>query len=109
DKNVSVILLDIDFFKRVNDQFGHEAGDHAIKWISDFIKEQFLNVGISARIGGEEFAILLPDYTLSAAKSDAELLRKNISTQAFYHENQHIKLSVSAGVSNAIYGNATIK
>jgi len=109
DKNVSVILLDIDFFKRVNDQFGHEAGDHAIKWISHFIKEQFLNVGISARIGGEEFAILLPDYTLSAAKSDAELLRKNISTQAFYHENQHIKLSVSAGVSNAINGNATIK
>ncbi|MET6758766.1 GGDEF domain-containing protein [Pseudoalteromonas sp. NCIMB_1079] len=109
DKNVSVILLDIDFFKRVNDQFGHETGDQAIKWISQHIKEQFLNVGISARIGGEEFAILLPDYTLSAAKSDAELLRKNISTQAFYHENQHIKLSVSAGVSNAINGNATIK
>ncbi|MEL0639157.1 GGDEF domain-containing protein [Pseudoalteromonas aliena] len=109
DKNVSVILLDIDFFKRVNDQFGHEAGDQAIKWISHFIKEQFLNGGISARIGGEEFAILLPDYSLSAAKNDAEQLRKNISTQPFYHDGQHISLSVSAGVSNAINGNATIK
>lgn len=109
DKNVSVILLDIDFFKRVNDQFGHETGDQAIKWISQHIKEQFLNVGISARIGGEEFAILLPDYSLSAAKNDAEQLRKNISIQPFYHDGQHISLSVSAGVSNAINGEATIK
>lgn len=109
DKNVSVILLDIDFFKRVNDQFGHETGDQAIKWISQHIKEQFLNVGISARIGGEEFAILLPDYSLSAAKNDAEQLRKNISIQPFCHDGQHISLSVSAGVSNAINGEATIK
>ncbi|MBH0027464.1 GGDEF domain-containing protein [Pseudoalteromonas sp. SWN29] len=109
NKNVSVILLDIDFFKRVNDQFGHETGDQAIKWISQHIKEQFLSVGISARIGGEEFAILLPDYSLSAAKNDAEQLRKNISTQSFYHDGQHISLSVSAGVSNALNGEATIK
>jgi len=109
NKNVSVILLDIDFFKRVNDQFGHETGDQAIKWISQHIKEQFLNVGISARIGGEEFAILLPDYSLSAAKNDAEQLRKNISTQSFYHDGQLISLSVSAGVSNALNGEATIK
>ncbi|HDY91682.1 MAG TPA: GGDEF domain-containing protein, partial [Pseudoalteromonas sp.] len=71
DKNVSVIILDIDFFKRVNDKYGHDTGDQAIKWIAQHIKEQFIDEGICARIGGEEFAILLPDYSLRAAKEYA--------------------------------------
>ncbi|GAA60459.1 hypothetical protein P20652_2325 [Pseudoalteromonas sp. BSi20652] len=109
NKNVSIILLDIDFFKHVNDQFGHDAGDQAIKWISQHIKKQFINVGISARIGGEEFAILLPNSSLSEAKNNAEQLRIKISTSPFYYQGQHISLSVSAGVSNALNGSKTIK
>ncbi|MBQ4857497.1 GGDEF domain-containing protein [Pseudoalteromonas sp. MMG007] len=108
-KSVSIIILDIDFFKRVNDKYGHDTGDHAIKWIAQSIKEQFMNAGISARIGGEEFAILLPDYTLNAARESAEYLRENISKQPFYYQGTYINLSVSAGVSSTINGKMSIK
>ena len=109
DKSVSIIILDIDFFKRVNDEYGHDTGDQAIKWIAQNIKEQFINTGISARIGGEEFAILLPDYSLSAARESAEYLRENISKHPFYYKGAHINLSVSAGVSTALNGQMSIK
>lgn len=109
DKNVSVIILDIDFFKRVNDKYGHDTGDQAIKWIAQHIKEQFIDEGICARIGGEEFAILLPDYSLRAAKEYAEHLRENISKHPFYYQNSHINLSVSAGVSSALNGKMSVK
>lgn len=109
NKSVSIIILDIDFFKRVNDRYGHETGDNAIKWIAQNIKEQFNDIGISARIGGEEFAILLPNCTLSVARQYAEQLRENISSNPFYFKGNHINLSVSAGVSNAINGEVSMK
>ena len=52
-------MLDIDLFKQVNDQYGHETGDEAIKWIAQHINELFFELGVTARIGGEEFAIFL--------------------------------------------------
>ena len=109
NKNISLILLDIDFFKRVNDTYGHEAGDQAIKWIAQHVKSQFLNEEISARIGGEEFAILLPNCSLSDARNNAEELRESISSYPFYYEGHGINLSVSAGVSSTINGEQTIK
>ena len=109
DKYVSVIILDIDFFKRINDKYGHDTGDQAIKWIAQHIKEQFIDAGICARIGGEEFAILLPDYSLRAAKEYAEHLREKISKHPFYYQTAHINLSVSAGVSHCVNGKMSVK
>jgi diguanylate cyclase (GGDEF)-like protein len=107
--DVSIIMLDIDFFKRVNDEYGHDTGDHAIKWIAQHIKEQFTDIGISSRIGGEEFAILLPSYTLGSAKNQAEKLRESIRSHPFHYLDNHINLSVSAGVSHAKSGHTNMK
>lgn len=109
NKDVSIVMLDIDLFKHVNDEYGHETGDKVIKWIALHIKEQFSDTGICARIGGEEFAILLPGHTLNNATSKAEKLRENICNRPFFYQGKRIKLSLSAGVSHAINNKINIK
>ncbi|ALS32801.1 hypothetical protein PTRA_a1617 [Pseudoalteromonas translucida KMM 520] len=111
DKNhtLALIMLDIDFFKRVNDKYGHDVGDQALKWIAQHISQLFMNIGITARIGGEEFAVLLNGYTLEQANTLAEQLSVNIRQQPFYCNDQPIPLSVSAGVSSTTINQLNLK
>lgn len=96
---LSIIMVDIDFFKRVNDEFGHDAGDEAIKWVSQHIAELFSNSAVTARVGGEEFAILLNHCTLNEAQCAANTLRKNIKNKPFSYYGNTIYLRISAGVA----------
>ena len=108
-KTVSLLIIDVDDFKRYNDAYGHQKGDNALKHIALQIKAAAQRPGdISARIGGEEFAILLPDTTTDGAMIVAERLRHNIErignelTQNLHKNgsnNEH-KLTVSIGVSS---------
>ena len=108
-KTVSLLIIDVDDFKRYNDAYGHQKGDNALKHIALQIKAAAQRPGdISARIGGEEFAILLPDTTTDGAMIVAERLRHNIErignelTQNLHKNgsnNKH-KLTVSIGVSS---------
>ena len=74
----SLILLDIDHFKRVNDTYGHDAGDMALKTLADVLREEVRGVDTAARYGGEEFAIILPHAGLEGALRVAERLRARI-------------------------------
>lgn len=109
EQSLAVIMLDIDFFKRVNDEFGHDAGDEALKWVSQHLKELFSKTAITARVGGEEFAVLLSHSSLNDAQLAAEKLRKNIKQYPFNYYGNAIYLRVSAGVACSNANTASFK
>src|SRR5688572_7294116 len=84
------VLFDIDFFKRINDQFGHPAGDAVLQGVSALSRAALGHSGALCRVGGEEFAILLPGMQLLAAAKLAEYLRQAVEQHRFEFENQPI-------------------
>jgi diguanylate cyclase (GGDEF)-like protein/PAS domain S-box-containing protein len=96
---LSIIMMDIDFFKRVNDSYGHLAGDEALVSMTDCINANLRQIDLAARYGGEEFVILLPETDLSAAKVTAERLRKSIDDMRVPFNGDSISITVSVGVS----------
>lgn len=81
EQEYSVLALDIDHFKRVNDTFGHDAGDVALKHISAVLKEYTRAGDLACRAGGEEFTLILPDTPLNVAKNIAERIREAVATR----------------------------
>lgn len=97
----SLIMLDIDFFKKINDTYGHLAGDEILKEIAVLIKGCLRSMDIVARYGGEEFAILLPETNLEEAILTAERIRRAIEQNDFETpDNQIINVTVSQGVTS---------
>lgn len=98
---VSLLLMDIDFFKYYNDIYGHEAGDRVLKRIGEILGNNTTNQDVAARYGGEEFAIILPNYTETQALSKAETIRKIVEQAPIQGEENlpNKKLTVSVGVS----------
>lgn len=94
---MSVIAIDIDHFKNVNDRFGHHAGDEVLIMLADILHEACRKNDIVGRFGGEEFIFLLPGLTSNDAFSTAERLRKMISSAIFPHIGH---ITVSAGVAS---------
>ena len=101
NKPVSMIFIDIDFFKQYNDTYGHQKGDYVLRKIGEIIKTNARDEDIAARYGGEEFAIILPDTSEEQALNIAENLREKI--EATYFEGEETqprgKITVSMGVS----------
>ncbi|MCK4666089.1 diguanylate cyclase [Candidatus Dependentiae bacterium] len=96
----SVILCDIDFFKRVNDNHGHLFGDYILQSISAIIKENLREIDFCARYGGEEFGIILPGLDEVDAFFIAERIRKRIKRKSFKVNNsKKLKLTISLGIS----------
>jgi len=101
-KPVSIITFDYDDFKQVNDRFGHAAGDHTLRVTSALIAESFVRpTDLFARMGGEEFVIVLPDTPLETAVAIAEQIREMFSERSFEFEGQSIRLTSSFGVCTA--------
>jgi len=94
----SLILLDIDFFKKVNDTYGHDAGDLVLKIFSQKLTEMSRKVDTVARWGGEEFLILLPDTSLVQALALGERIRVKIEESVFSYKYEQINITCSAGV-----------
>ncbi|ANB58513.1 diguanylate cyclase domain protein [Anoxybacillus sp. B7M1] len=99
NQEACIIILDIDFFKKVNDDFGHPAGDQILKELSDIIQATLKITDISARLGGEEFIILLPQTGLQLGKEIAEQLRQTIEAHSFSYEGKTIKVTASFGIA----------
>ena len=95
---LALIMLDIDHFKTVNDQYGHSAGDKVLQAFSAIIRNNSRPVDIVARYGGEEFAVLLPGLGTRAGHLAAERIRKCVEDHSFDTGTEAIKMTISAGV-----------
>jgi diguanylate cyclase len=93
-------LWDIDLFKRVNDSYGHDAGDRLLRAVAELFAQNKRAEDFLARIGGEEFALLLPMTTLDAAASVAEKLRCVVEAAAFRHHGEPVRVTMSAGLTD---------
>ncbi|OQX60674.1 hypothetical protein B5M50_00360 [candidate division KSB1 bacterium 4484_219] len=100
--NVSLVMMDIDFFKYYNDRNGHLAGDEVLKHIANILCSNVRKIDIAARYGGEEFALILPETDKNSAVIVAEKIRKLIEDDPIPHEERQPngKLTISMGVSN---------
>nr|WP_136251501.1 sensor domain-containing diguanylate cyclase [Ningiella ruwaisensis] len=98
-KPISVLILDIDHFKQVNDTHGHQAGDQVIKSLAMLIKKATRETDICGRYGGEEFVVLLPDTTTETARIVGERIRKVSQRYLVKHEQVEINFTISAGIA----------
>lgn len=96
---VSIALLDIDNFKKLNDTLGHQAGDRALQHLTKVIKETLRPADTVGRYGGEEFLIVLPDTGLEAAIEALQRLQRDLTKKFFLHNNERILVTFSAGVA----------
>jgi two-component system chemotaxis response regulator CheY len=98
---VSLVLLDIDHFKLVNDQFGHLVGDQALRMVADVLVEKKRPYDWAGRWGGEEFLLVLPRTTLAEAQRVAERVRLSVAaTNLTLDDNQKVNVEVSLGVTS---------
>lgn len=101
--SISMLIFDIDHFKKVNDTYGHDMGDHVIKECVRFLKESFQRENdFVARLGGEEFAVLLPDFDLQSAAKKVEECLSRIRRETIIHKNLNIKFTVSCGIAQLL-------
>ena len=95
---LSLIMLDIDFFKKVNDTYGHSIGDEVLKYLVKIVNKELRDSDIFARYGGEEFIILLPETDIEGAFKTADKLRKIIENTP-YEGDVEISITISCGVA----------
>ncbi len=95
----SIALADIDFFKKVNDVYGHDAGDHVLVEIAKLLRKNSRKQDVVCRWGGEEFLILLPETPISGAKVWAEKVRSAIEAFTTTHNREEIRVTMSLGIS----------
>lgn len=99
-QSCSLILLDIDHFKKINDSYGHPVGDFVLRELVEALKAIFSRESdMIARIGGEEFAVLLPDYNAEQALQKAEDLMAKVRSETFVHEQHQIRFTISVGIA----------
>lgn len=94
----SLIMIDLDHFKRINDTYGHQAGDEALKWASHLWRKNLRRIDILCRYGGEEFAVILPGTRLNAAVRAAKRLQKALENSPVTLLGRNVALTASFGV-----------
>ncbi len=98
-RDLSLVLFDIDHFKQVNDQYGHPVGDQVLKRIALTIRDDVRASDIPARLGGEEFAMLLPETSVSLAYQIADRIRVKVQNQRYISEGQRFQVTLSSGIA----------
>lgn len=99
NSKLSIIMMDVDYFKKINDTYGHYVGDIVLKGIAKISKKQIKDIGFVGRYGGEEFLILLPKLDLENAKKIAELIRETVEKSEYeIKDGIYGKVTVSLGV-----------
>ncbi len=104
--HLSLMMIDIDHFKQLNDRYGHLAGDTVLREMGAALRESVRETDTVARYGGEEFAVIMPDTLLEGAKYRAEALRNKIETNTFPGMDQPITATISIGVATYVAGPA---
>ena len=112
DKPLAVMMMDIDFFKLVNDQHGHAVGDRVLKEFADRIAKNIRGVDLAARYGGEEFVVMMPDTAMDWASTIAERLREEVCENEFNVNAEAgpltISVSIGVAVSNGDYSSSQL-
>ncbi len=98
---VTFMLIDLDYFKKVNDTFGHPAGDHVLQEVANMLIKLVRGCDIVARYGGEEFAIILPETGVSGAKVLAQRVRRGIEQMKIKYGKQFIPVTISCGLATS--------
>ncbi len=106
---LSLILLDIDHFKKFNDTYGHQIGDLVLMSVAKVLKETAREVDLVARYGGEEFAAVLPETDEEGAKIFAERLRRNVEENEVHAKGKALKVTISLGIADAHLSRAATK
>ncbi|MCP4268313.1 MAG: diguanylate cyclase [Candidatus Brocadiaceae bacterium] len=96
---MALIMMDLDFFKKINDTYGHPAGDMVLSRIGEILKAHVRRNDLACRYGGEEFAVILPSITRDITYTVYERFRKVVSEQLFEYESQHFHVTVSIGIA----------
>ena len=96
-RDLSVLMFDIDYFKRINDQYGHLAGDYVLRELARVVQDRIRRDEVFARYGGEEFAIVLPETPLEGAGALAENLRQRVAEHNFVFQSERIPVTISVG------------
>ena len=94
-KNYSLLLIDIDHFKNINDTYGHDVGDKILETLGEVLKKSVRAGDIVCRWGGEEFLVILPDTSIKEAVKIAEKIRKKVKENSF----DNVKITVSIGIA----------
>lgn len=97
--DLSVLMIDVDIFKGINDTFGHEAGDYILKDLTIKLKSNLRATDIAGRLGGDEFVVLLPHTPLSSALILAERLRKSMESELFQYDGNTFTATISIGAA----------
>ncbi len=98
-ENLLLMIWDIDFFKKVNDNYGHQAGDEVLKMVATLLRKHSRKPDFIARFGGEEFVSLLPNTSLGGGYKVAEKMRAAVSELDFKYKDKNIPLTISCGIS----------
>jgi two-component system, cell cycle response regulator len=100
-KPLTVLVLDIDYFKAINDSHGHDAGDDVLREFSFRIKKSIRGIDLACRYGGEEFVVVMPETDLTVATMVAERLRRRIATEPFPIQEgaRKLEVTISVGIS----------
>jgi len=93
------LIIDIDFFKKINDAYGHDVGDEVLQQLAIILKESIRDTDLAARIGGEEFCIVFPNTNIEISISLANKLRQSVATHGFHTQSGSIDVTISIGVS----------
>ena len=100
-KPLSVLVLDIDYFKAINDTHGHDAGDDVLREFSLRLKKSIRGIDLACRYGGEEFVVVMPDTDMAVAAAVAERVRRGIATEPFPidHGKRTVQVTISIGLA----------
>jgi len=99
ERPLSLVMFDIDFFKRINDQYGHLAGDYVLRELARVVQGRIRRDEVFARYGGEEFVIVLPETPLEGAASLGQNLRARVAEHTFVFQNENIPVTISVGAA----------
>lgn len=98
----ALCVADIDFFKRINDQYGHLAGDKVLRLMAKVLRSSLRGVDFIARFGGEEFVILMPSTGGESARQAAEKVRKAVEQSPFNFQSRPVHITISIGVAEVV-------
>jgi diguanylate cyclase (GGDEF)-like protein/PAS domain S-box-containing protein len=102
NQRCSVLMIDIDHFKRINDTYGHVMGDAGLRHFAQLMRKAIREIDMVARVGGEEFAVILPGSDLAAARTSAERLREIVAKTPLVQDGKTISVTVSIGVATMV-------